>query len=735
MENEIQEIKPQANIIQTQQQNQEQSQEQEKLNKTIIIDVMSYESVFFPKDFEQNWNFNLVREKVQSLMDGLKFQNYKVIAMIPGELRTKYNPQYIYSEQYKQSIERQMENKNKPTLYNSQKIIADLFKEYGAQIIQTIEALDLTITNHAVYLGAHILSSDITLIRLRTKQKDFSLNYQKKGDFPFKLFSTFNIQQNRDQQTIVQLQDRTSEGEKNLNALIQLQLDKKQNNRGYIKIGINSRGKKLNVKIDTIVEDRLLDTVQNNGYDSLMEYNMMNEKKNIHGLLSEFDRQFKKETPIIRFQKARQNIFNHFLGKKIKNDKATNMDNLPKFFYEDAPYFNQETNKTEWVESQLEKIVGTEFLQKKYLQTILDQLFIKPNLKSDENSNQDYDNNSGKMHQIRKHNVNLQILVLSLYSLYTNEPITRFKFFQNLDLSQVLGIDIQDAYSGEHQQNIDGINLKKARLNEDGDILENDISQKMIDPAYDGSDQEYEDFKKAVQNREMCQITGAFIMQKNPGNFHFSFHSKEDLLEQLKQNRKDLFPQINLDYQINQLFFGNYEQNEIDFEEKSNQMQQSFNSQSLQEKILKQFFNFDKTLYAPYNKLVFLGDQKNEYENYIKILPLNFDYKNVKITKMQKKQMQSYLTDLYQYSMTSTAIPKRSDERTNLYFRYEVSPVNLNYSLKYNTFYHFIVQILAIIGGVFAVLGIVSSNFEDLVQKLKYKIQQPIQLINEQMQK
>lgn len=55
-----------------------------------------------------------------------------------------------------------------------------------------------------------------------------------------------------------------------------------------------------------------------------------------------------------------------------------------------------------------------------------------------------------------------------------------------------------------------------------------------------------------------------------------------------------------------------------------------FKKESKQEKILREVFKFNKTEYAPYNKIVFLGDQKYDYENYIKILPIKFEYPNIK---------------------------------------------------------------------------------------------------------
>lgn len=45
----------------------------------------------------------------------------------------------------------------------------------------------------------------------------------------------------------------------------------------------------------------------------------------------------------------------------------------------------------------------------------------------------------------------------------------------------------------------------------------------------------------------------------------------------------------------------------------------------------------------------------------------------------------------------------------SIYFKYQFSPVNMVYTIQKKTVYHFIVQLLAIVGGVFAVIGILNS--------------------------
>ncbi len=55
---------------------------------------------------------------------------------------------------------------------------------------------------------------------------------------------------------------------------------------------------------------------------------------------------------------------------------------------------------------------------------------------------------------------------------------------------------------------------------------------------------------------------------------------------------------------------------------------------------------------------------------------------------------------------------------TALYFRYELSPVTVRYTQSRSSFFHFIVQICAIVGGVFTVVGIVDSMIHAGVNRI-----------------
>jgi len=56
-----------------------------------------------------------------------------------------------------------------------------------------------------------------------------------------------------------------------------------------------------------------------------------------------------------------------------------------------------------------------------------------------------------------------------------------------------------------------------------------------------------------------------------------------------------------------------------------------------------------------------------------------------------------------------------------LYFRYDLSPITVKFSRKSRSFSHFLVQICAIVGGVFTVLGlfnsIVHSSLKHILKK------------------
>ena len=97
------------------------------------------------------------------------------------------------------------------------------------------------------------------------------------------------------------------------------------------------------------------------------------------------------------------------------------------------------------------------------------------------------------------------------------------------------------------------------------------------------------------------------------------------------------------------------------------------------------------------------------YEYYIKVVP----------TQLQKLNGKIY--DSYQFVANSNEVVGRY-RLPAIYFRYDMSPITTRFVEKRPPLYHFLVQICAIIGGVFTVMGMVNSSVLMVSKTFKDKI-------------
>ncbi|CAD8173816.1 unnamed protein product [Paramecium octaurelia] len=242
----------------------------------------------------------------------------------------------------------------------------------------------------------------------------------------------------------------------------------------------------------------------------------------------------------------------------------------------------------------------------------------------------------------------------------------------------VLSLDQQDEV-GVHIMDVSGT-LKKIPLDKDRHVLPSINANER--PNYAGSEQEVLDAIQAITQGEQCQLKGFFQVNKVPGNFHVSYHAHHYLLQRIHQLDLSAFRKMKLDHSIYELRFG-----EITTTSKMRKYSKS----------LQKFQNSWKQIVksAP-------EGEKQDYEYYIDALPVRFYDENER----------NYQT-LYKYSINEAQMPRTFTEIDSIYFKYQISPVNMVYSIQKKSVYHFIVQLLAIVGGVFAVIGILNS----IVQK------------------
>jgi len=222
----------------------------------------------------------------------------------------------------------------------------------------------------------------------------------------------------------------------------------------------------------------------------------------------------------------------------------------------------------------------------------------------------------------------------------------------------VVSVDAQDVM-GSHVVDVGG-KLHKIRLGRDG----------LAKRGVNGQPAQVEGGPPEEQVGEGCNIAGTMIVKRVPGNFHVSAHAHAHLIGLFFQNDP-----MNVSHMVHNLWFG-------ETSELGSIAQAEFNPLSGVE-------------------MSGSGDgvppgEARSYEYYINIVPTQLE-------KLSGKVFNSF-----QYVANSNDVVGRY-RIPAVYFRYELSAITVRFAEKHKSFAHFLVQICAIVGGVFTVLGLVSS--------------------------
>lgn len=71
--------------------------------------------------------------------------------------------------------------------------------------------------------------------------------------------------------------------------------------------------------------------------------------------------------------------------------------------------------------------------------------------------------------------------------------------------------------------------------------------------------------------------------------------------------------------------------------------------------------------------------------------------------------------------MNTLQIPIGAGDMSTAVFKYEVTPINAVYGIKKKSLYHFIVQVCAIVGGIFSMMGLLNTFTLRALDMLKSK--------------
>ena len=247
-----------------------------------------------------------------------------------------------------------------------------------------------------------------------------------------------------------------------------------------------------------------------------------------------------------------------------------------------------------------------------------------------------------------------------------NRGADKLKVNLDIDIDNIpcdlLAILTSDAL-GERSSDIKG-EIIKSRLDKKGRKLDN-IKYEVSEPNYDK-------IKTEILHNEGCNLKGHFFVDAVPGSFLITSGFYGGTVQRLASEG---LLKINAQHKINEISFGETSQRYLvwsNFGKQISKLSYSLNN------IKKKYQQFT-----------------NVYQYYLKIVPTKY---------------LSYKDEINDYQYTYNSYAERGiQEMPSMHFRYDLSPITVEYKLYKETFLNFIINIFAILGGVFTVTGIIDA--------------------------
>ncbi|KAK9170405.1 hypothetical protein Syun_002545 [Stephania yunnanensis] len=259
---------------------------------------------------------------------------------------------------------------------------------------------------------------------------------------------------------------------------------------------------------------------------------------------------------------------------------------------------------------------------------------------------------------------------------------------------EVVSVDAIDM-SGKHEVDLD-TNIWKLRLNRDGHIIGTEYLSDLVEkehthhkheedkdhnenshkPHIHGFGQDAEkmvtNVKKALENGEGCRIYGVLDVQRVAGNFHVSVHGLNIFVAQ------QIFggaSHVNVSHIIHDLSFG------------------------------PKYPGIHNPLDGTSR---ILHETSGTFKYYIKIVPTEYSYISKEVLATN------------QFSVTEYFVPIKDSVKSwpAVYFLYDLSPITVTIKEETRSFLHFITRLCAVLGGTFAVTGMLDRWMYRLMEAL-----------------
>jgi len=195
----------------------------------------------------------------------------------------------------------------------------------------------------------------------------------------------------------------------------------------------------------------------------------------------------------------------------------------------------------------------------------------------------------------------------------------------------------------------------------------------------------YDDVKRQIENGEGCEVNGHVFVHKVPGNIHFSIHNEK--MTEIVQRLQNDGIYLNYAHKILDFTFGTPDAKASEIQRK-----------------------FPEIVLYPLE-----GSSMNEE---IRLAIAYQYYLNVVRAKVMLRGEE---VEAYQYTISRSFGITR--DFPALFFKYEMSPLYVRYELKEKSIWHFLVNICAIIGGVYTAFSILDAIIYSSVSRIfKHRI-------------
>ncbi|KAL3634054.1 hypothetical protein CASFOL_021108 [Castilleja foliolosa] len=260
----------------------------------------------------------------------------------------------------------------------------------------------------------------------------------------------------------------------------------------------------------------------------------------------------------------------------------------------------------------------------------------------------------------------------------------------------VLSVDAIDM-SGKHEVDLD-TNIWKLRLNKDGHIIGTEYLSDLVEKGHahghghedqkdhheesdhkiklQNLDEEAENLIKKVKHAlaigEGCRVYGVLDVQRVAGNFHISVHGLNIFVAQTIFGGSS---HVNVSHMIHDLSFGpKYPGIHNPLDDTSR----------------------------------ILRGASGTFKYYIKIVPTEYKYISKEVLPTNQFSVTEYFSPINEFDSTWPAV----------YFLYDLSPITVTIREERRSFLHFITRLCAVLGGTFALTGMLDRWMFTLIEAL-----------------